>query len=476
MKQKFFSLKRKLIMAFLIFFILIIITSVYINLAYRLSSTYFEKLLNKNQELKGISERLQALSYYTEAYLSKGRDRELEAFYSQLEEIEKLKKQIKVINRDLWQLIEVVLQQARSTVSARQEEKNYYENHVILSNTINLSQKYVVKLINQNNLVGIQKYNQSRKYLQEIEYMGILLSIFTGLLCILFLIYFSLNITSPLKRIMNNAREIACGNFNVPPITVKTNDELKTIALAFNEMADDIRGLFARLKEKIGLERELQREKVENLKMTNLLKEAELKQLQSQVNPHFLYNTLNTISQVAILEEADQTGSLIKKVASLLRYNLKQTNRFVPLQEEIDNIKTYCHIMEVRYGNQIKFQITYPDNIENLYLPSMLIQPLVENAFIHGIEKNDTGQGKIRIDITLDNEYLQIKVFDNGKGIPPDKISSILEENSESVSGLRNIKERLELYFKQKDLLEIDSNEGRYTEVTLKIPLLEEDW
>lgn len=476
MKKRIIPLRIKLIISFLLFFLLIIGTSIYINLAYKLSSIYFEKLLDQNQKLETLADRLQALLFYTETYLSQGLTKDLNALWEEYHKINDLNLQIGEEYQDLSQIINTILEQTKLTILAKQNGNNYYQYHTLLSKNISLGQEFIVKIIYENNSKGNQKFTLGKKYLKEIERKGIFLAVLTGLLSILVLIYFSVNITYPLNMIIKNARKIANGKFNVPPITVKTNDELKLIALAFNEMTRDIKKLFTELNEKIGLERELQQEKLENLKINNLLREAELKQLQSQINPHFLYNTLNTISQVAILEEADQTGDLIKKIATLLRYNLKQANTFIPLKDEIENIKIYCHIMEVRYGERVKFSLSYPENIEDHYLPSMLIQPLIENAFIHGIEEMDDKQGIIDINISITNQnYLLIKVTDNGKGIPQEKINKLLSDDSNQVSGLRNIKERLELYFKRDDLFKINSKQRHYTEITLKIPPIKEE-
>ncbi len=476
MNRKFFSIRKKLIISFLVFFLLIIGTSIYISIAYRISAAFFENLLAENQKLESLSDKLQALLFYTEVYLTRGEQKDFDSFQTHYNQIEKLNQEISREYYDLSQIIKNNLQEALAAVKNKKEKRaGYYQSHTDLSDNISFIQSYITKLINQNNLKGNQLFSQGKKYLKNIERMGILLAILTGLLSLSVLLYFSISITIPLNKIMNNARKISNGNFEVPPIIVSTNDELKSIAMVFNEMAGDIRKLFAELQGKIGLERELQQEKVKNLKINNLLREAELKQLQSQINPHFLYNTLNTIAQVAILEEADQTGNLIKKIATLLRYNLKQGNNFVPLKDEIENIKIYCNIMEFRYANKLSFQLSHPIDIENYDLPSMLIQPLIENAFIHGIKAIENRKGIISINIFKKEKYLMIIVSDNGRGILKEKLERITSSADSSLSGLKNIIERLELYYQRNDLFAITSKPGFYTCVTLKIPLLREE-
>lgn len=476
LQKKTFPFRYKLIIYFLIFFTLVLMSGVYISIGYRVSTHFFQKFLSQNYYLKQLTDNLQALEFFAGSYLSNRQQKSLENFKMAYTKIENLKKELKPTSGefdkydDLNIIINSLLSQAQKTVETKEMEERHYRLYLQLSANIQLGQRYIIRLINQNNRDANNKFAVGKSQLKRIEKKAITLALLSGLLSILFVIYFSINITRPLEKIMVNARKLSEGNFDVQPIKVKTNDELRSIAMVFNRMVADIKELFYQLKEKIQLERKLQQEKLENLRMNNLLRKAEIKKLQAQMNPHFLYNTLNTISQVAILEQADQTGKLIKKIARLFRYNLKEAETLVPITDELENVKVYCEIMEVRYGNKVNFKLDFPEDIENYHIPCMTIQPLIENAFIHGIAELENKQGIIRLSLKKLNNDLLIVVEDNGKGISEPEMKKIMDKDENSANALVNIRERLHLYFKEDNFFQIESTPCEGTKITLRVP------
>ena len=233
------------------------------------------------------------------------------------------------------------------------------------------------------------------------------------------------------------------------------------------------------------------------------LKEAHLKVLQAQINPHFLFNTLNAGAQLAMLEKADRTYEYVQNVASFYRYNIT-VNDEVKLSDEMRIVDTYIYILNVRFSGEIQ----YHKDIESedyLYvkLPCMILQPIVENCINHGIRDIER-EGHIYVSIYKDNEYICVSIADNGKGIEQEEIYKILNGNdnsddvvekieetdtaSEKVKkedkkgnglGLRNVIERLDLYFNGKNKFEIYSNgKDQGTEFIISIPCEEmvEDW
>ncbi|MFW6238747.1 MAG: sensor histidine kinase [Halanaerobiales bacterium] len=472
-----FSLRKKLIIYFIIFFLLILIGSIYINIGYRHSNNLLHDILDQNHQLERMAQELQALEFYSENYLSEGEAEDLQNYRETTDNISSLQANISRLPEsqkyiDFIQATETILQEAEKTITAKErEDRRYYNLHSRLSKDIQILSHHITTLINRNNSAGSQSYSRVNSHLVKIRNKTIILTILSGILSLIVVLFFTSRITHPLRKIMYNARKISRGNFDVNPIKVNTRDELKQIADIFNQMTTDIKNLFSELREKMKLERELQQEKMENLRTNNLLREAELSKLQAQVNPHFLYNTLNTISQVAILEDADRTGELIKKVARLLRYNLKQSDAFVPVKDEIENLKIYCHIMEVRYEDKITYDIKYDKTLDEYQIPCMVIQPLLENSFLHGLNELKDQQGYVEVQVKKENGYIVIRVRDNGRGMKKDQIEKIMNTTSDSVSGLANIKQRLELYFNRKNLLQIKSKPGQGTEVTVRVPL-----
>ena len=233
----------------------------------------------------------------------------------------------------------------------------------------------------------------------------------------------------------------------------------------------------------LGLNKLMQEKLLEETKRRseyeNIIKTLELKTLQSQVNPHFLFNTLNTAARLAYLENAPRTAEIIYSLASLLRYSLRNLDQLVALKEEISYLKHYLHIQEIRYKDHIKSQIDVPTEIENVLLLVMSLQPIVENAIIHGLEEKEEG-GVINIKAYQKDETIFIEVKDNGVGIDK-KMLEVIKNDIEkgkghtTALGLQNVDRRIKMYFGKEYGLEIRSEKGNGTLVVLKIPIIKKE-
>lgn len=215
------------------------------------------------------------------------------------------------------------------------------------------------------------------------------------------------------------------------------------------------------------------------LLMENHLKEAQLKYLQSQINPHFLFNSLNAGAQLAMMEDAEQTGIFVEKMADFFRYNVKKGQEDATLGEELEAVDNYIYILNVRFAGDIHFSKDVDESLENVRVPSMILQPVVENAVNHGI-RDIEWEGKIHLTVTGDADYIRISVKDNGKGMTPEQIEGVLtgnkkykkEEGDSTGIGMNNVISRLELYYEETGLVEINSEgEGKGTEVVIYIPV-----
>lgn len=206
----------------------------------------------------------------------------------------------------------------------------------------------------------------------------------------------------------------------------------------------------------------------------NAIKSLELKALQSQVNPHFLFNTLNTAARLAYLENANKTAEIIYSLANLLHYSLRNLNQLVTLKEEISCIKYYLYIQQIRFKDHIKASIEVPEELGKYLIPVMSLQPLVENAIVHGLEKKKEG-GLLRIVGYEKNSDIYIEIIDDGVGIEEGMIK-ILKNSKEAINGhttglgIHNVDLRIKKYFGSKYGLSIESKLGEGTKVTVKIP------
>ncbi|KKI89745.1 histidine kinase [Bacillus sp. SA1-12] len=290
----------------------------------------------------------------------------------------------------------------------------------------------------------------------------------TLLFALLAAVWFSRGLTKPLRSLSKAAKEMSAGNFEGPQVQVKTKDEVKVLSDSFQHMRENIKQLIEEIKEKSELDQ--------------LLKELELKHLQNQINPHFLFNTLNTISKMAYLEDAAVTSRLIQSVSTLLRSSLGDISKTVTLREETRVVEEYFYIQKTRFGERITFETSIDESCLNVKIPSLTLQPLVENSFIHGVEALEDG-GIISLAIYHDNKDVIIEVSDNGIGMDEDRKNQILSKIEDDLHeahsghstgiGLRNVIKRLNLVYKRTDVLTIHSEKNKGTTIRIKLPYQE---
>ncbi|TCP31758.1 histidine kinase/DNA gyrase B/HSP90-like ATPase [Scopulibacillus darangshiensis] len=351
----------------------------------------------------------------------------------------------------------------------REGNINLYSEHLAESGKIAGFIKDTTLALINSELTDYQRFyhtmNQKNRYF---EYMGISIFITTLLFCTLFTIWFSGGMSRPIRRLEAAAKDIAKGKFDGDDVVVETRDEFRFLTDTFNHMKNNTQRLVEEIKEKSELDR--------------LLKEMELKSLQNQMNPHFLFNTLNVVSKTAYLEGADKTSELIAATAALFRHNLGNLDEPVMLSKEVKIIKDYFFILATRFGDRLVLEMDVAPDCLDHYVPGMILQPIVENAFIHGIEPYE-GQGKIELVIRQMAGRLLIDIADNGVGMSKQTIDRIYKKENQSDRpnnkshstglGLNNVIRRLDLFYKENNLLNIHSNGKKGTRIILSLPLSE---
>lgn len=276
------------------------------------------------------------------------------------------------------------------------------------------------------------------------------------ILAIIFFILLSLNITRPLKKLVILLDEVQQENFDVQ-FRVKYNDEVSKVGQSFNFMVQKIRQL------------------IKEVYATKLLyKQTELNALQSQINPHFIYNTLETISMYSVIYHVPEIYDFTQTFGQILRYSIRDINLPVTLRQELEHVKNYADLLECRFPGKYKLEINVPEALEKLQMLKLTLQPLVENSIGHGLENLENG-GTITISAfkSKDNEIV-ISVKDTGVGIPAEKLKEIQDRllYSDSLEeehiGLLNISRRLTLYYGEAASLTIHSKENNGTEVLIR--------
>ncbi len=301
---------------------------------------------------------------------------------------------------------------------------------------------------------------------EELKQLGtwLLLLITVGLL--LFTYWFSQRITKPVEKLTLAANELSKGRFDLK-VEVNSSDEIAFLAKTFDRMRLNINNLISDIHHNAQLENELQQNRL-------LLKESQLRNLQSQINPHFLFNTLNTLSKKAYMEGSEETSDLLVSVAGLLRYNLKHLDKPMTLYDEVYVMQQYIDIQKTRYTDRLNFYMEIDESCFSIKIPGLTLQPLVENAVIYAVEPNEEG-GTIWFRIKDEGDLVTIEVEDNGPGMTEEKIQEILEEKVNTANGhssgigLSNVMKRLRLFNGMEDVMKIESTLGVSTKVSIKL-------
>ena len=204
-------------------------------------------------------------------------------------------------------------------------------------------------------------------------------------------------------------------------------------------------------------------------------KTSQLKALQSQINPHFLFNVLNSISSLAIVENAPKTQEVIYNLSTMLRYTLKKATKIVTLTEELDYVTSYLNLQKIRFEDRLNYDIDINSKYRDIKIPFMIAQTFVENAVVHGLETKEDG-GYIKIYTKEDEEFVKIYVEDNGTGISKEKLKELKEDlklrsdNNLDKIGINNVNKRMFHYYKDDYQINIDSKIREGTLVEIIIP------
>lgn len=278
---------------------------------------------------------------------------------------------------------------------------------------------------------------------------------------------------NPMVKMAHNARKIARNDFSGQDLTVPNKDEMGELVRAFNKMKHATEGYINTLKENSEMAELLHKEELEKIEMEKRLDAARLELLKSQINPHFLFNTLNMIACMAKLEEAGTTERMIASMSNLFRYNLKTSEQIVPLEQELKVVQDYMYLQQMRFGSRIRYQCKADVDPASVQVPAFTLQPVVENAIIHGISKKEQG-GKIFIRIWKVGTDVMISVADTGVGMSEDRRAELTEAMKGSRTsgvgiGLGNIYQRIHTMYKGGDL-KVYSRKDCGTAVQMTIP------
>ena len=312
-------------------------------------------------------------------------------------------------------------------------------------------------------LAGLRLYHCTRQTALDQEGSHILIAVAVVLLLSLLLavclaVLISTHFSRPINRLDDRLRRIAANDFSFDPEIEKPQDELGQIGRTVNEMCMSIKHLLQETEE-----------------MYDQRRNIEIALLQSQVNPHFLYNTLDSIRWMAVIQKNPGIASITHSLSNLLKNIAKGTQDKIPLREELGLLEDYIAIQSVRYLETFTFENKVPQALYDCRIVKLTLQPLVENAIFHGIEP--TGEcGTITLTGREENGDLYLCVEDDGAGIEPEHLATILTAESKRSSssmngiGIANVHKRLQLIYGRQYGLTVESEPGKFTRVTVHIP------
>lgn len=330
-----------------------------------------------------------------------------------------------------------------SFIKSKHNENNIFRNDIEIVSNIN---EYDWRIIQE---VPLNIINQVSQKIFKGSFM-----IITLVIMVAFILTYRLSIwiANPIINMKNKMKEVMDGNLKVN-VEISSDDEIGELQLSFNEMIKKVDILIEDIK------------RYEKQK-----REAELSFLQAQINPHFLYNTLSGIRFLIAMNNIEQGEEMLYRFTKLLRSILPKASEMVTIEEEIENIKNYVELQKIRYPNAFQVNYDIDEQIENFKVPSFILQPIVENAILYSMEK-ENNSGVIDILGYKNEEGIRIAISDNGVGMSQDKVIKVLnKEASINRVGVINVHERVQLTYGQDYGLKIESVEDKGTKIIFILP------
>jgi two-component system sensor histidine kinase YesM len=313
-------------------------------------------------------------------------------------------------------------------------------------------------------LVSVQNYRDIMTDVNKITIQAFLPEAICVLLSIGLIFSFSVSHGRRMNRLRVQMHRVAQGEYEaVEP--VEGNDEIGELYQELEEMMKDIRLLTDHMVD----------EQVQKEKLHTKQKEVEFKMLASQINPHFLYNTLETIRMKAVVNHQPEIVELVKMLAKTMRYNIQVTDRLVTLKEELQMVEYYLKIQEYRFGDRITSSLEVDPVVDSqAQILPLTIQPFVENAFVHGLEEKDS-DGKLGISVYMEGDDICIRIRDNGAGMDYYDLGALRkslreEAPDQSHIGVRNVNQRIQLLYGEEYGVWVDSQKNMGTTVVIRIP------
>lgn len=468
------SLQSKLIAVFVVIILIIGALNLFIYMQTNKMISTMDAAYESNVEISFLQKSLRSMQDSLYEYLN-GEYNSLKSYYSNRnsleEQMEKLNDKpssdsVKVMQKNIKELSRTYLKLTDEAVAGHRgtDLLQYMESYEGARVVYGYLETYIYTLNAETFNINTKRYSQLSKIQEINQVINIFLIVLASILAIIIIIILTGRFIEPLSELAKRADELGHGNLDLPPLVVSSEDEIGLVTRAFNSMVVRLNDNIRIQQERIIEENRLKEDK---LRLESFLKDSQLGALQAQINPHFLYNTLNAGSQLAMMEDAETTTIFLEKVAEYFRYNLHKSGKDVYLSEELSQVENYIYIMNTRYAGAIHFIKDIEENLPVVKLPGMVLQPIMENAIDHGLKSIEEGEKRLILSVKSEDNYIVVSVGDNGFGFPKDKAYELLNNTEQILQspkdnhgiGMANVISRLRLYYDRRDVMKIGSLE-----------------
>ena len=475
------SIQMKLIAVFLIMTVVLFGVNVYIYSNLDEMMLQIEQVYASNTELNELQNILTLVQDDMTEYLNLRQTDSMENFYRDVTEYDKLVEglnnqitddELLLLEKNIRNLSERYRKVSELAIKYRRgyDVEKYKENYEEATELCTYIRDYIYCLNNKQFYHNSQNYHVLMNTMHRVETLNQMMFVLTGMLTIVLIIWMTQGIIQPLRKLAETANEVAGGNLEVARIEVYANDEVGVVTKAFNKMVLSIQEYIKRLRQSMETERQMQEKE---LRMEAHLKDAQLKYLQAQINPHFLFNTLENIRFMIRIDPKAADKAMVA-LSSLLRYSIQSEGMITPLREDLNYIRSYMRILEMRFGDRLSYQIDVPSQLEDFPVPKLIAQPIIENAAVYGMKRSD--RLFIGLSACCEGDEVVLRVTDNGPGIEPDMLHQLKQCLADAGAergdhfGIMNVHERIRLIYGDRYGISIDSQVGRGTTVLLHFP------
>lgn len=457
---------------FSVFLMLVVINAVCFLVLYLTDSRQVmlgENLVKKNEPVSRIYITLDTMDTLLGTYIRTANRNILIRYMSACTELGNLLEEVHTSSADRQQILNSI----RRLTSFNDYQKKLlftenissnYLDYVFIKRCIESQKTEAQSLVFENLRETAIDYKISLQHMEKTKTLLWLIIISTVAASSLFLGHILKYIKVTLSAVEKNTEQLSRKNWNVADIGTCQYRELDRLSAAINSLKHEIIRYMNAIKDQMKLELRLHEEKLENERKDKLIAEERIQILKSQINPHFLFNTLNIIGKTAVLDNPEKTMEMIEAISKILRYSIQTDYSNVTLGEELKIVQLYIYLQQARFGSKINFRLNVSNDILPMFIPPMIIQPIIENSIKFSL--NTKKSVFISIDIYKKKDFLNLRIRDDGPGFQNADMTAV----SSSSIGLKNVISRLELEYKRNDLFDIKSKSGKGTTVTIRIP------